>query len=257
MLPLEANEIDVTMVRGFVAQVQSTGVSAFTVRGYTQVVKGLYTWLAEEGYIESNPLDRLKLPKTPKYTVQPLEEDEVRALLKAVNPRKRNGARDLSLILLLLDTGLRLGEVERLSLVDATNAMREGMLKVFGKGSRERHVPVGSAVQASLRRYIDLHRGSRPGTLYLGRESLPLTSEGLRQIIERRAKDAGVPGVHPHRLRHTFAVMFLRRGGDSLRVQRMLGHSSLEMTRNYVQLVYEDLKDAHVKSSPADWLYKK
>lgn len=255
-LPLNPESITPEIIRGLITHLQASGVSAFTTRGYVQVVKGLFTWLENEGYIEYNPIRRVKLPKTPRYVVRPLEEDQVRSLLAAIDPRTATGSRDLAILLLLLDTGMRLGELAGLTLAQGELALRDGMLKVFGKGARERLVPVGGTAQNALRRYLHLHRPQAfAAALFLGSSGQPLTSEGIRQAIRRVSQRAGVPGVHPHRLRHTAAVTFLRAGGDVFALQRILGHSTLAMTRNYVTLTDTDIKAAHLRASPADRFY--
>lgn len=252
-LPLQADALTLDALRGFIAHLQTQGISAFTVRGYVQVIKGLYTWLTEEGYLDDNPIARVKMPRTPRYVVRPVEEGDVRRLLTAIDHRRPQGSRDLAILLLLLDTGMRLSELAGLSLSDGEETLRQGMVKVFGKGSRERYVPVGKAAQNTLRRYMHLARPQgEPSALFLAADGLPFAAEGIRQMIRRVSKRAGVRGVHPHKLRHTAAVTFLRCGGDAFALQRILGHSTLTMTRNYVTLTDVDIKAAHEKASPGD-----
>jgi site-specific recombinase XerD len=255
-LPLDPEQITPEIVRGLITQIQSRSVSAFTTRGYVQVLKGLFTWLDDEGYIEGNPIRRVKLPKTPRYLVRPLEEEQVHRLLAAIDTRSPSGARDLAILLLLLDTGMRLGEIAGLTTTDGEQALNEGMVRVFGKGARERLVPVGATAQSALRRYLHLYHPQIQGALFLGLQRRPLTDEGIRQVVRRVAERAGVSGVHPHKLRHTAAVTFLRAGGDVFALQRILGHSTLAMTRNYVTLTDTDIKAAHLRASPADRLYR-
>jgi len=255
-LPLSASAVTPEILRGFIAHLQTTGVSPLTVRGYAQVTKGLFTWLEEEGYMAESPVRRVKMPKIPRYVVRPLEDEQMRQLLSAINPRTSAGTRDLAILLLLLDTGMRLGELAGLTLAEGQLALKSGMLRVFGKGSRERFVPVGVTAQSALRRYIHLHRPeSYTDALFLGAQRAALTDEGIRQVVRRVANRAGVAGVHPHKLRHTAAVTFLRAGGDVFALQRILGHSTLAMTRNYVTLSDLDIKAAHVRASPADRFY--
>ncbi len=255
-LTLNPEEITPEIVRGLVTHVQSTAVSAFTTRGYVQVIKGLFTWLEDEGYVDQNPIRRVKLPKTPRYVVKPLEESQMHRLLAVINPRSAAGSRDLAIILLLLDTGMRLGELAGLTLAEGEAALRDGMLRVFGKGSRERLVPVGATAQNVLRRYLHLHRPqTHADALFVSASGQLLTAEGIRQVVKRLAQQAGLQGVHPHRLRHTAAVTFLRAGGDVFALQRILGHSTLAMTRNYVTLTDTDVKAAHLRASPADRFY--
>jgi site-specific recombinase XerD len=128
-LPHEASQLTPDTVRGFVAHLQASGISAFTVRGYVQVIRGLYSWLADEGYLDENPISRVNMPKTPRYVVKPLEDDDVRRLLAAIDPRTPQGSRDLAMLLSLLDTGMRLGELASLSLSDGQEAVERGMMK--------------------------------------------------------------------------------------------------------------------------------
>ena len=245
--------VDTDSVRDFLSHLQSLGRTAFTTRGYVQVLKGFGTWLVEEGYLNRNPLHLFQLPRVPKYLVKPLSGAEVSALIGAIKPRSAAGTRDLALLLLLFDTGARLGEVARLTEADAEDAIRDGLFKVMGKGSRERYLPVGKVARDAIRRYTQVYRPDvRADALFLGRNGRPLASEGLRQIIRRVARRAGVDGVHPHRLRHTFAVNYLVNGGDAMTLQRILGHSTLEMVRRYVNFDHRAIRERHSLASPSD-----
>jgi len=256
-LSLDPKDLSPEIVRLLTTRVQATGVSPFTTRGLVQVIKGFYTWLEMEGYLRESPIRRVKLPKTPRYVVRPIEDDEVARILDGIDPRTRAGSRDLAIFLLLLDTGMRLGELAGLSDEDGRTALRSGALRVFGKGARERVVPIGLTTQNALLRYLEMHRPQTASpVLFLGRDNRPLTAEGHRQIIRRASQRAGVEGVHPHRLRHTAAVTFLRSGGDVFTLQKILGHSTLDMTRNYVTLTDADVKAAHDRASPADRFFR-
>jgi integrase/recombinase XerD len=193
----------------------------------------------------------LQTPQTRGH--QPLDDAEAAAILGALNPRCFRGSRALALLLLLLDTGMRLGEAEGLTLDDAGEAIREGVLRVRGKGARERHLPVDRSARNALRRYLQVYRPASPSDgLFVASSGRPVVAEGLRQIIRRAGRRASVPGVHPHRLRHTFARKFLMSGGDALTLQRILGHSTLEMVRHYVSLDVTDVQRLHAASSPGD-----
>jgi site-specific recombinase XerD len=244
-------------VRAFVASLQARAISEFTVRGYVQVLKGLATWLVDDGYLDRHPLSRVALPRVPRYLIKPLDDTEAMGLLRAVDDRSPRGTRDMALVLLLLDTGMRLGEAAGLTLTDGDEALTEGMLKVRGKGARERYLPVGKAAGNILRRYLQVHRPLGPSdALFVSDGGRPLAAEGLRQIVRRAAARAGIAGVHPHRLRHTFARKFLMNGGDAMTLQRILGHSTLEMVRRYVSLDTTDIRRRHAECSPGDrfWL---
>ena len=240
-------------VRAFLVGLEDRGRTGFTRRGYVQVLKGFGTWLVEEGYVHANPLRRLALPRVPKYLVKPLSEEEVAALLGALNPRAPLGSRNLTILLLLLDTGMRLGELAGMTTGAAEEAVRDGIFRVIGKGARERYLPLGRASRDALRRYLHVHRpNASTVSLFVGHDGRPLSAEGLRQAVRRVARRAGVADVHPHRLRHTFAVSYIANGGDAMTLQRILGHSTLEMVRRYVALDSRDIMARHSQASPSD-----
>jgi len=159
-------------------------------------------------------------------------------------------------VLTLLDTGLRVSELCNLELGNLR--LEEGMLKVLGKGNKERLIPIGKQVQRLLWRYIDRYRPepatANCGFVFLTREGRPLTKDRVEKIMTYYGKKAGLAGIRcsPHTLRHTAAVTFIRNGGDVFSLQRMLGHSSLEMTRKYCELADIDVKRAHITASPVD-----
>jgi integrase/recombinase XerD len=166
------------------------------------------------------------------------------------------GYRNYAIILTLLDTGLRVSELCGLRL--SCLWLADGMLKVMGKGSKERLIPIGKQVQRVLWRYISRRR-PEPASLncdllFLTKDGAQLTKDRMEKIMADYGRKAGLEGVRcsPHTLRHTAAVTFLRNGGDVFSLQKMLGHASLEMTRRYCELADIDVKRAHMTASPVD-----
>jgi site-specific recombinase XerD len=151
---------------------------------------------------------------------------------------------------------MRVSELCHLKLNDVW--LEEGMLKVLGKGNKERLIPMGKQVQRCLWHYISRFRPeplvASGNLLFLAQDGKPLTKDRAEKIMARYGKKAGLKGVRcsPHTLRHTAAVKFLRNGGDVFSLQRMLGHASLEMTRRYCELADTDVKQAHMTASPVD-----
>ena len=209
-----------------------------------------------EDIITSNPFSRVKVPKPPKKVIVTFSGKQLAAMLKSVNTSMTAGFRDWTIILMLLDTGLRASELVGLTM-DNVN-LEDGMVKVLGKGSKERIVPFGAKVQRALWKYIQRYRPQPANplfpTLFLTASGNPITTDRLRTIIEKYARRAGIEGVRcsPHTFRHTFAISYLRNGGDVFSLQRILGHSSLEIVRNYVNLAEADIKACHRRFSPAD-----
>jgi site-specific recombinase XerD len=166
------------------------------------------------------------------------------------------GQRDYTITLLLLDSGLRVSELCELKMEDVR--LEEGLLKVLGKGNKERLIPVGRQVQKLMWHYIGRFRPSpampRVSNVFLTDDGYPLCKDRVEKLLTRYGKLAGLTGVRcsPHTFRHTAAVSFLRNGGDVFSLQRLLGHSSLEMTRRYCQLADIDVQKAHMRASPVD-----
>jgi integrase/recombinase XerD len=187
-----------------------------------------------------------------------LSKEEVRQLLSVPDEQTATGARDKTIFTLLFDSGIRAAELTGLRLPDLH--LGEGYLKVFGKGAKERVVPIGYQCQRALIRYI---RRFRPEPalpsidhVFLTLDGKPMQINWLYKIVSRACKKAGINGkrLGPHTLRHTFARNFLMNGGDLLTLQRILGHSSLDMVRRYVSLNTDDLVSKQRRFSPMDML---
>ncbi len=165
------------------------------------------------------------------------------------------------MILTLLDTGMRVSEMCHLQVDNVW--LDEGIVKVLGKGNKERLIPIGRQVQRILWRYLRRHRpppvGSRDYPFFLTQEGKPLNKDRVEKILSSYGRKVQIKGVRcsPHTLRHTAAVNFLRNGGDAFSLQRLLGRASLEMTRRYCELADIDVKRAHQTASPVDNLESK
>jgi site-specific recombinase XerD len=233
---------------------QNAGLSAVTIENYVRALRAFFNWLYREGYTEEPVLARLKPPKYPKKLVEPLTDVEIAAIFSAMDPNTSAGARDICLVTLLLDTGLRSNEATTLKLKDVH--LEEGYLKVMGKGQKERIVPFGSASQKSLMKYLFHFRAdpAHPGVenFFLSLEGNPVTNNALQLIMKRLGEKSGVNRLHAHLLRHTFAVNYLVNGGDLFTLQQILGHTTLEMVRRYVNLANTHVMTQHKRFSPVD-----
>lgn len=231
-----------------------------------KAVRALYKWLLSEQY-PVNPMDRLKQPKFQLPEIVPLSNVDIEKLLKAATTvdHKENtreyvqktplGDRNRLIIMFLLDTGLRVGELCRLNTADVNMETCEISVKPFQSSlkSKPRTVYMGKRVQKELWRYLlnrDTHIKNDP--LFLSNEQRRLTGDAIKHMLDRIADRADVKGVHPHIFRHTFAIQFLRNNGDIFTLQRLLGHSSLEMVRRYLHLAETDMEAAHRRASPVD-----
>jgi integrase/recombinase XerD len=231
-------------------------LSGHSVNTYLRGVRAFWSWLKREGIIEDNPFDQFKIPRAPHKVINAFTEAQLGALLAAIDLESREGFRDYVFILTLLDTGLRLSEL--LGLITDDMQIEEATLKVMGKGRKERTVPVGKRVCQLLWKYTCLYRpdpaGPRIQNVFLTFDGRPITRNRLQTRMAQYGRKAGLQGVRcsPHTLRHTAAISFLRNGGNAFTLQRLLGHSSLEMTRHYCEVADIDLKEAHRTASPVD-----
>jgi site-specific recombinase XerD len=225
------DSLDGPDLRAWLLELRST-LSPISVAGYVRTLKVLGNWLAAEELARATALRALRKPRVPDKLIEPVGDDAMRRLLGVA------GVRDRAILLLLLDTGLRVSEAGGLRLGDLR---ADGTLKVRGKGSKERIVPVGGTARQAIVRYLG-QRG-------------PLDGRGIQQAIRRLKTKIGVSGrLSPHSLRHTFARSYLVNGGDVFSLQRILGHTTLDMVKRYVALADVDLVERHRGASPADRL---
>lgn len=238
---------------------QDRGLAGHTINGYLRAVRVFFSWLVAEGLIDHSPFERVKVPRAPLKVIPTFSESQLRALFGAIETSSAEGYRDHTLLLMILDSGLRVSELTGLLLCNLH--IEDGLVKVKGKGNKERTVPIGRKVARQLWRYVTQYRArpARPriDNVFLTRNGEPMTKDRIEKRMAHHGRKAGLEGIRcsPHTLRHTAAITFLRNGGDVFSLQRMLGHTSLEMTRRYCQVADTDLEQAHRTASPVDNLH--
>jgi site-specific recombinase XerD len=216
------SDLDIESVRAFIIYEQERGVSAYTVQGKVRALKAFSSWLSSEGYTPDNLLYGLKLPRIPAMLIEPLTPDEIDRLIKYQNPLTAIGCRDIAIFILMVDTGIRLSELCNTHFEDAH--VEDGYMKVMDKGSKERIIPVGAIAQKMLWRYI-IHFRPDPiaesdNYLFLRLDGKPVKPNAVKLLLNRWGKKAGVPRLHAHLCRHTFAANFLVHNcGDVFRLQ--------------------------------------
>src|SRR3954449_11595070 len=209
------------------------GVSPATVAKHYRSMQQLFRWLVEDGEIGHSPMERMRPPAVPEQPVDILTDDELRALLDAARGNTFENRRDTAMLRMLIDTGMRAGELAGLN-VDDLDA-EQSVAIVLGKGRRGRAVPYGAKTADALRRYLRAraqHPLAASDALWLGKKGR-VTDSGVRQMLERRAAEAGVENVHPHRFRHTYAHTWLASGGQEQDLMRLAGWRSREMVGRY------------------------
>lgn len=230
-------------------------LSPQTLKGYWQVGKGFATFLiAEEAFEGSNPFDQFGKPRVPEKSMWAPSRDECVAMLKKPDRKTVRGLRDALVLQLLLDTGLRVSALARITLGDIDFKQRS--IRVVEKGAKERIVPFGIQTHRWLRRYVIAAGLDDPDPLFPGRTGKPMARRTVDDIIKACAKRAGVRDgrASAHDLRRAFAREFLRNGGDLESLRQLLGHSSYAMVKRYAELASDVVAEAHARSAPGDHL---
>ncbi|NSW52218.1 MAG: tyrosine-type recombinase/integrase [Anaerolineae bacterium] len=254
----------------FMADVSARGRSQNTLRAYWKSFRSFFSWAQLELGLKELPNAKIKCPAEPPTEVIPFTQEDVQALLKAAEytrpavshgrksfqMKRATAARDIALVKLLLDTGLRVSEAARLTVGDVDlfdNCAVQVHAYRSGKKSRPRTVFISRRTAYQIHRYLstrDKPHNSEP--LFLSIKNNPMDRDSIRHLLDNLGTRADVPNTHPHRFRHTFAIEFLRNGGNVYTLQRLLGHSTLDMVRRYLHLSEVDIENAHRLASPVD-----
>jgi integrase/recombinase XerC len=235
-------------IQGFIAKSHRAGLSPGSLRDMLSAYRSFYRYLAREGAASANPAIGVRSPKSPRKLPQVLDVDEIAALLDfpADDPE---AVRDRALLELLYSSGLRVSELTGVRWRDLDPA--EGLIRVTGKGSKTRIVPVGSKALAALQALREQDHPGADDPLVRGRLGKPLTPDGVRTRLKRRAKDQGVwKRVYPHLLRHSCASHVLESSGDLRAVQELLGHADIGTTQIYTHLDFQHLARVYDAAHP-------
>ncbi len=241
----EPEDIDMMDVRGFIAGQMNDGLKKATVSRRLATIRSFYRFLQREGSVKANPARLVSAPK--KF----LTVDDVFSLIEKPEGIGFAPARDRAILELLYSSGLRVGELSGLDADDLS--VKEGLVKVRGKGRKERIVPMGSKAVEALKAYV-IERvllKKRDKALFLNRSGTRLTQRSIRRIVVKYARAVLLDSrIGPHTLRHTFASHLLQGGADLRVIQELLGHSSLSTTQKYTHLDITHLMDVYDKAHP-------
>lgn len=237
-------------VMPYFAQLQQSDLTASTVHAQMRGLRAFFRYCAE--YEICGPVKMPKLHK-PKDSPTPLSQDEITAILKHLSHKKGfSFKRDYAIIRFFYDTGCRRGEALGIDMQDIDWVHRTA--HITRKGGKSQVIPFGRATLQALRQYIALRAQYAPryeNALWVSHHGKRLTADGLRTNF-RRISDATGIHLHPHKLRHSFAVAWILNGGDSFTLQAILGHESQEMTSKYVKIAGMDASTQHDRHSPGD-----
>ena len=243
-----------TMLRDFVFALKDLGLSPATIRRQVSATHTYFGFLVGEGHLDQDPSDRLETPRKGRSLPEVLTVKEVEAMLAAPSADHPLAWRDRALLELGYGAGLRVSELCTLAVNDLL--MGDGLVRVFGKGGKERLVPIGRKVIGPVSIYLNqtrptLDRGKSEGRVLLNARGGPLSRVGAWGIIKRVAHAAGIKRrVTPHTLRHSFATHLLEGGADLRAVQEMLGHVDLSTTQIYTHVDREYLRSVHRQFHP-------
>ena len=238
-------------VRGFVAQQIKNGLNKATAGRRLASVRSFLNFLCREGHIKSNPAKLVTTPKTEKRLPNFLSVDDVFSLIEKPDGIGILHARDRAILELLYSSGLRVSEIAELN-VDDVNT-KEGLVKVRGKGKKERILPIGSKAIDAIKTYAveKMLLKKKDRAMFLNRRGARLSDRGVRRIVVKYSRLIGVNGqIGPHTLRHTFASHLLQAGADLRVIQELLGHSSLSTTQKYTHIDITHLMDVYDKAHP-------
>jgi integrase/recombinase XerD len=229
-------------------------LSAASIRRSVSAIRTYFGFLVAEGRVSDDPSDRLQSPRRGRVLPAVLSVSEAEALLGAPKVDQPLAWRDRALLELAYGAGLRVSELCNLALTDLL--LPENLVRVFGKGSKERLVPLGRSAIGAISVYLhtmrsELDRGRSRGRVFLNARGEPLSRVGAWGIVKRAAERAGITKtVTPHTLRHSFATHLLEGGADLRAVQEMLGHADLSTTQIYTHVDREYLRSVHKQFHP-------
>ena len=253
--PAPLVDLQVHHIRRFVAQLHAGGLSGRSLGRLLSAWRGYFAWLGQRNLVAANPCEGVRPPKSPKRLPKALSVDETAALLAPDgDDDPRLAARDTAIFELFYSSGLRLAELAALDVDVLEGVLLEGEVRVLGKRSKARIVPVGAQARAALAAWRGLREqlaAPAERALFVSRRGVRLSHRSIQARLGRHAVQAGLPRhVHPHMLRHSFASHVLQSSGDLRAVQEMLGHASIASTQVYTHLDFQHLASVYDKAHP-------
>ena len=235
-------------MRKYLALLKERALSHRSIARKLSSLRTFFKFLAREGLVHSNPVAMIASPKLEKHLPSCMTEQEVARLIDTQVAGAKESVRDHAILEVFYSTGMRISEVAGLNAEDID--FIGGVVKVRGKGKKERMVPIGDQALSVVRRDLDGRRTQSAG-IFLNKNGTRITTRGMRMIVQKYIAGAGIhAGVSAHTLRHSFATHLLDRGADLRTVQELLGHANLGTTQIYTHLTTERLKNVYDKAHP-------
>lgn len=250
-----ADEVTREVINNYIEGQINKGTSTVTINTKLRAIRALFNFLFKDGYISQNPVDGLELLKNTRNEIQTFSKQQINKLIKALDTTWFTGFRDYVIIMLMLETGVRVRELCDIRMRDVY--LEDKFISVIGKNTERRNLPFQNKMKNILSQYIEI-RGEIPGVshLFITEDNTPITTRGVQECFKRLSKRVDIPDVRisPHTFRHTFAKMWIQNGGDTFSLQKILGHKSMDMVRIYVNMFDGDVQKAHEKFSPVERL---
>lgn len=250
---VDVREMDEGVAIAFLGHLYKKGDKRSTIARKVASLRAFFKFLVRKGVLEKNPLELLTTPKIERYLPTVLSVDEAKCLMEVSVKGSVMGLRDRAILETLYSSGIRVGELTGLNMWDID--LDVGLLKVLGKGGKERVVPIGKkaihSLCAYLRRRSEFLKDRETDALFLNSKGGRLTTRSVQRLVDKYGKKRGImKGPTPHTLRHTFATHLLDSGVDLRAIQEMLGHSSLSTTQRYTKVTIDRLMEVYDKSHP-------
>ena len=234
---------------GWIGSLFSNNNNPRTIQRHISSAKGFFRFLKKNGVISSSPFELIESPKTPSYLPEVLSPEDIEQLLN-FKPKDSLEIRDLAIVELMYSSGLRVSETININIDHFEE--NKAFLRVFGKGSKTRLVPIGRYAINAINNWVDERNkySNDDNALFINRKGSRLSVRSIQLRLKRLATKQGLPPVNPHMLRHSFATHMLESSGDLRTIQELLGHSSLSTTQIYTKLDYQHLVKIYDKSHP-------
>jgi integrase/recombinase XerC len=250
---LELRRVDHLTVRAYLAHLARRKLARSSIARHLSALRTFFRWLMREGVVEANPARAVATPKREKHLPSVLQPSDVALLLEQPDVSTPLGVRDRAWMELLYASGLRISELVGIDLDDIE--LRARLVKVHGKGSKERIVPFGSKAESAIRDYLavrnDLVRDAEEQALFVNYRGERITTRSVRRLFDGYLRDASLrAGISPHTMRHSFATHLLNAGADLRGIQELLGHASLSTTQKYTHLNDWQLIEVYRKAHP-------
>lgn len=248
------DQVDTTVILAWMVALAQNGLGAKSRARHLISVRGLFKYLVNEQHLPSNPVKGVDIPKTGLSLPKIMTVEQISVLLETPDTRKPRELRNAAMMELMYGAGLRVSELIHLALQDIN--LEGGFVRVMGKGSKERMIPIGSHARQMTQRWLadarpSLLKAIPSSYLFVARAGKPMTRQSFWKIIKKYTLAAGLqPTITPHTLRHSFATHLLEGGADLRSVQTMLGHSDISTTQIYTHISRDYLKKMHEKYHP-------